>query len=122
MTRRLTPQDRVKELGDASVPFPYDIHMMISCNNAPSLENALHHSFVKQQVNKTNPRKEFFRTDVASIVEVVKEHHGDFEYVVDPEALQYRQSLTMSDEDLEFIEKVFDEIEEEEKEGFTADV
>ena len=42
MTRRLEPQDRVKELGDASVPFPFDVHAMISCENAPGLENALH--------------------------------------------------------------------------------
>ncbi len=81
---------------------------------------ALHHSFAKQQVNKTNPRKEFFRTDIVSIVEVVKSHHGEVEYEVDPEALQYRQSLTMSDEDLEFIEQVFEGAEEEE--GFTADL
>lgn len=122
MTRRLAPEDRIKELGDASVPFPFDIHMMISCDNAPALENVLHHSFVKQQVNKTNPRKEFFRTDIDSIVEIVKSHHGEVEYVVDPEALQYRQSLTMSEEDLEFIEQVYDDVEEEEEEeSFTAD-
>lgn len=122
MTRRLVPQERVKELGDASVPFPFDVHMMISCENAPSLENALHRRFLKHQINKTNPRKEFFQTDIASIVEVVREHHGEVDYIADAEALQYRQSLTMSDEDQEFIEHVFEElgVEDEPESGDDA--
>lgn len=118
MTRRLVPQERVRELGDASVPFPFDVHMMISCENAPALENALHRRFLKQQINKTNPRKEFFKTDIDSIVATVKEHHGEVDYIADAEALQYRQSLTMSDEDQEFIEHVFEELGiEDEPEG-----
>jgi hypothetical protein len=56
-----------------------------------------------------NPRKEFFRSDIHTIATLVKENHGEVEYTVDAEALQYRQSLTMSDKDLEFIEQVFDE-------------
>jgi hypothetical protein len=115
MTRRLEPLDRVRELGDASVPFPFDVHMMISCNDAPALENALHRSLFKHQVNKTNPRKEFFRADIESIVQIVQEHHGEVEYVADAEALQYRESLSMSDEDQEFIEHVFDDLEEEDE-------
>jgi len=114
MTRRLEPLDRVKELGDASVPFPFDVHMMISCEDAPSLENALHRKLLKQQVNKTNPRKEFFKADIYSIVETVRAHHGEVEYVADAEALQYRQSLTMSDDDQLFIEHVFDDLESDE--------
>ena len=68
MTRRLEPMDRVRELGDASVPFPFDVHMMIACDDAPSLENALHRSFHHQRLNKVNPRKEYFRVDLDSIV------------------------------------------------------
>ena len=113
MTRRLEPLDRVRELGDASVPFPFDVHMMISCQNAPELENALHRVLVRQQVNKTNPRKEFFRTDIETIVRIVKENHGEVEYVADAEALQYHQSESMSDEDAEFIEHVFEEIDDD---------
>jgi len=113
MTRRLEPLDRVKELGDASVPFPFDVHAMISCNDAPTLENALHRKLHKTRLNKTNPRKEFFRTDLTTIFEVVKEHHGEVEYVFDVEALQYRQSLSMSDDDQEFIESVYDDLDEE---------
>ena len=113
MTRRLEPIERVHELSDASVPFPFDIHMMISCDNAPALENALHKALVKQQVNKMNPRKEFFKTDIHTIAELVKEHHGEVHYVVDAEAPQYRQSIAMSDEDMKFIGQVFDEAEED---------
>ena len=35
MTRRLDPQDRVDELGSASVPFLFDIHAMIHSEDAP---------------------------------------------------------------------------------------
>jgi T5orf172 domain len=117
MTRRLEPLDRVRELGDASVPFPFDVHMMISCQNAPTLENALHKALFKHQVNKTNPRKEFFRSDIETIVNLVKEHHGEVEYIADAEALQYRQSLSMSDEDAEFVEQVFDTVDEDGEDG-----
>ncbi len=112
MTRRLEPHDRVRELGDASVPFPFDVHMMISCDDAPSLELALHRALHRQQINKTNPRKEFFRADIEAIRQVVLANHGEVAYVADPEALQYRQSLTMSDEDLEFIEEVYAEADD----------
>ena len=54
MTRRLEPMDRVKELGDASVPFPFDVHMMITCQDAPNLENALHKSLHHRRVNRAN--------------------------------------------------------------------
>jgi len=113
MTRRLEPQDRIRELGDASVPFPFDIHMMISCQNAPALENALHRQLFKQQVNKTNPRKEFFRSDIETIAHIVRDNHGEVAYTADAEALQYRQSLAMPDEDQEFIDHVYDELEDE---------
>lgn len=112
MTRRLEPAIRVRELGDASVPFPFDVHMMISCNDAPTLENALHRAFHKLRLNKVNPRKEFFRTDIEQIKKIVEEHRGEVQYTADPEALEYLQSLSMSDEDAEFIESVYDEVED----------
>lgn len=113
MTRRLEPLERVRELGDASVPFPFDVHMMISSNDAPALESALHQTLHKLRLNKLKPRKEFFRTDIDAICQVVKEHHGEVQYVADAEALEYRQSLTMSDEDQEFIESVYDKLEDD---------
>jgi hypothetical protein len=113
MTRRLEPLDRVRELGDASVPFPFDVHMMISCEDAPKLENALHHEFFFLRLNRTNPRKEFFKIDIESIRRVVEREHGKVDYVADAEALQFRQSLEMSDEDEEFIESVYDRLEDD---------
>ncbi len=113
MTRRLEPQIRVRELGSASVPFPFDVHMMISCDDAPSLENALHRAFYRLRINKANPRKEFFRTDIKQIRKVVEEQHGEVQYTADPEALEYNQSLAMSDEDSEFVEAVYNAAEDE---------
>ncbi len=103
MTRRLEPLDRVYELSSASVPFPYDVHMMISCDDAPSLENALHRELHKQRVNKVNFRKEFFRADFDSIRRIVTSQHGEVEYHAEPEALQYRESIRMPDEDFDLI-------------------
>ena len=110
MTRRLEPQDRVRELGDASVPFPFDVHMMISCNDAPSLENALHRELHKQRVNKVNFRKEFFRVDFDWIRKIVESQNGEVEYHAEPEALQYRESMTMPEEDFDFIEHTVESI------------
>jgi hypothetical protein len=73
MTRRLEPMDRVKELGDASVPFPFDVHAMIFCKNAPELESRLHKRFNNRRMNKENERKEFFRVSLDEIVRVVRE-------------------------------------------------
>ncbi len=113
MTRRLEPMDRVKELGDASVPFPFDVHMMISSDDAPTLENALHRELHRKRVNKVNFRKEFFHTDIEVIRGIVEEHHGKVDYVADPEALQFRETLEMSEEDYEFIEKTASTLAEE---------
>lgn len=113
MTRRLDPHDRVRELGDASVPFPFDVHMMISCNDAPRLENELHRAFHQTRLNKVNPRKEFFKVDIQAIRKVVEENHGQVDYVADPEALEYHQSMEMSDEDSAYIDTVFEKTSDE---------
>ena len=105
MTRRLEPMDRVKELGDASVPFPFDVHMMINCDDAPALESALHKELFLNRVNKVNLRKEFFKISLDKIVEVVRNNHGVVEYVASPEALEYVESKEMSDEDFAEILK-----------------
>jgi len=115
MTRRLEPLERIRELGDASVPFPFDVHRMISCDDAPTLENALHRTLHKHRLNKLKPRKEFFRTDFEAIRAIVEEHHGQVQYVADPEALKYRQSLAISEEDEEFIEQVYEGLDGEKK-------
>jgi len=76
LTRRLEPLDRVKELGDASVPFPFDVHAIIYAENAPALETDLHRRFTHKRVNAVNLRKEFFRVDLNSIKNAVEELAG----------------------------------------------
>jgi hypothetical protein len=115
MTRRLVPDERVRELGGASVPFPFDVHMMISSDDAPKLENALHRAFHRARINKMNPRKEFFKTDLDVVRKIVEQNHGQVEYVADAEALEYRQTLAMSDEEAEYIESVYDAISDEDE-------
>lgn len=96
MTRRLEPLDRVKELGDASVPFSFDVHAMIYSDDAPTLEKALHKKFKEVAVNKINPRKEFFRTSLSSIKQTVEEHGlNDIHWTMKAEAAQYRESLSI---------------------------
>lgn len=111
MTRRLEPLDRVRELGDASVPFPFDVHMMISCDNAPALENTIHKELHKVRLNKVNSRKEFFRIGIETIKQIVEKYYGIVEYTAEPEALQYYESLNMSDEDDEFVSQQLHEVE-----------
>jgi hypothetical protein len=117
MTRRIPPDVRVDELDSASVPFPFDVHMMIECDDAPTLETALHRHFKKQRVNRIKPRKEFFRADLESIDQVVREQHGVeytiVKFTVEAEAKDYRQSLITSDEDQQFIEEVFDRLDDD---------
>lgn len=81
MTRRLDPMDRVKELGDASVPFSFDVHAIIFSDDAPTLETALHREFSHNRVNAVNLRKEFFRVNLEHIqkaVEKLSEDEADF--------------------------------------------
>lgn len=98
MTRRLEPLDRVSELSGASVPFEFDVHAMISCDDAPALEYALHNKLSSERMNKVNLRKEFFKTELNKIIQCVEEHHGKVEYVADPAALQYYRSLEIAEE------------------------
>jgi vacuolar-type H+-ATPase subunit H len=95
MTRRLEPLDRVRELGDASVPFPFDVHAMIYSEDAPGLETALHKYFVQNQVNKVNPRKEFFRIPIAEIRKEVEKRGLDVTWTMAAAALEYRESLAI---------------------------
>jgi hypothetical protein len=92
MTRRLEPEDRVKELGDASVPFEFDVHAMIPSENAPALEKELHKKFMLMQVNKVNPRKEFFKVSLADIKAVVEKMNYSAKWTLTAEARQYRES------------------------------
>lgn len=99
MTRRTEYQDRIDELGDASVPFPFDVHMAIKCEDAPKLENALHRVFHFRRVNRVNLRKEFFRVTLDEIVQAVRENHGEVEYTADAEAMEFMKSQNMTEEE-----------------------
>lgn len=95
MTRRLEPTDRVKELGDASVPFQFDIHAMIYSDEAPTLENKLHKAFTNKKVNMLNYRKEFFNVTLDEIEQKIKETGIDAEFSRLPEAMEYRETLAI---------------------------
>lgn len=95
MTRRLEPEDRIKELGDASVPFQFDIHAMIYSEDAPNLENELHKSFTNRKVNMLNYRKEFFNVTVDEIEQKVKDIGIEAEFHKMPEAMEYRETIAI---------------------------
>lgn len=97
LTRRLEPMDRVKELGDASVPFSFDVHAMIYVEDAPSLESALHREFNHKRVNAVNLRKEFFETDLNSIKDAVEKIAGiDAEFNTTILAEEYFESRRLA--------------------------
>lgn len=97
MTRRLDPSERIDELGDASVPFWFDVHAMVFSENAPALEAKLHERFAAGRLNKVNGRKEFFRADIAEIEAVIRANYDAVvEVVREAPAEQYRESLRMS--------------------------
>lgn len=99
MTRRLNPQERVDELGNASVPFNFDVHAMIFSKDAPALETALHHAFDDRKVNMVNKRREFFNVTLDDIEKVVKENFdGSVEFIKTAAAEQYRETLKIKQE------------------------
>ncbi len=93
LTRRLDPYERVDELGDASVPFPFDVHAVIFAEDAPGLESRLHKAFAARRVNLVNLRKEYFKVSLEEIQEEVKRHHGLVSFALTAEAEEYRKSL-----------------------------
>ena len=92
MTRRLEPTDRVRELGDASVPFPFDIHAMIFSEDAPKLETTLHKVFVDNQVNKVNPRKEFFKVSISNIRNQIESMNIQAKWTMIADAYEWRET------------------------------
>lgn len=92
MTRRLDPQDRVNELGDASVPFKFDVHSFIFSDDASGLETELHKRLNNKRVNKVNMRKEFFYTTVDELEELVNEICPTAEFNKTMLAEEFRQS------------------------------
>jgi hypothetical protein len=95
MTRRLDPMDRVWELSDASVPFDFDVHALIRCDDAPALESKLHQTFAERRLNLVNERKEFFRVAVHEIQQVVSQQGLDVKLTELAEAREHKESLGM---------------------------
>lgn len=98
MTRRLEPMERVYELGDASVPFLFDVHAMIYSEDAPALEKILHQKFANKRLNLVNHRKEFFRVSLDEIKNVIDELNIDAEFITIAEAQEYNQSKLIRQE------------------------
>lgn len=123
LTRRLDPHERIRELGDSSVPFEFDVHALIEAEDAPALEHRLHKHFVLHQVNKVNHRKEFFRCDLATIRSEVETLGLTSTWTMAAAAQDYRETLVIekriSDDPLakqRWIERQFD-LEDSEDNG-----
>lgn len=94
MTRRIDPQDRVNELGDASVPFKFDVHSFIFSEDAVTLESKLHEILNSKRVNKVNRRKEFFKISIEELEKVVREIDPMAEFNMTMMADEFRESLS----------------------------
>ena len=103
MTRRLDPMERVLELSNASVPFPFDVHTFIYSEDAPALEADLHRIFDSKKVNSINYRKEYFHVTLDEIKSVLKEKGVDAKFVDEPDAFQYRESMMKEQQQTFFI-------------------
>ncbi len=104
LTRRLDPADRVRELGDASVPFTFDTHAIIYSDDAPTLERALHNEFQKTRINAQNYRKEFFRVSIDQVEAAVTRLAPGAPFFKDIEAQEYRETLARRNAMLAAIE------------------
>lgn len=97
MTRRQEPQERIDELGDASVPFSFDVHSFIFSEDAPALETAIHNRLNANRLNKVNLRKEFFDISLDELEALVYELDPTASFNRTMAAEQYRQSLSMKE-------------------------
>jgi len=95
LTRRLEPLDRIRELGDASVPFEFDVHAMIFSEDAPTLEKDLHKVFMRMQVNKVNSRKEFFKVTLQDIRKEIEKMNIITKWTMTASAREYRESIAI---------------------------
>jgi DNA repair exonuclease SbcCD ATPase subunit len=115
MTRRLDPMDRIDELGDASVPFDFDVHGMIYSENAPELESILHKKIESKRVNLVNQRAEFFNTTIDEIEAIVKGLSLNMQLTKIAEAKEYRETLALKEARNNVVHKSDKAIEEDAK-------
>ena len=111
MTRRLDPQERVDELGSASVPFPFDVHSFIFSNDAVLLEHNLHSALNNNRVNKINLRKEFFKVNIDQLEKMILDYDPTAEFKRTMLAEQFRQSLSAGD--MNIVYDIEGELEED---------
>jgi hypothetical protein len=95
MTRRRDPMDRIWELGDASVPFDFDVHAMIYSEDAPALERMLHEEFDDLRINKVNYRKEFFRLPLGRIKNFVSAKGLNAAFTMLADAHEFRETQAL---------------------------
>lgn len=113
LTRRLNPEDRVRELGDASVPFKFDTHAIIYSDEAPALETKLHTTFANQRVNASNLRKEFFRVSLDEVEDAVKKLAPEANFIKDREAQEWHETLARRQQLLSESNRATDKFPEE---------
>ena len=113
LTRRLDPDDRVRELGDASVPFKFDTHAIIYSEDAPALETALHQEFSDRRINASNLRKEFFRVTLDEVEGAVRKLAPDASFLKDREAQEWHETLALREQALVDMQKASDEFPEQ---------
>lgn len=102
MTRRLDPMERVLELSNASVPFPFDVHTFIFSNDAPALEAELHRVFDSKKINSINYRKEYFHVTLDEIKKALEERGVHADFVDEPDAFQYRECQVIKSQNNNF--------------------
>lgn len=113
MTRRLDPQDRVDELGSASVPFIFDVHAMVFSDDAPAMENLLHQRFNEQRTNLVNKRKEFFNVSLKEIKKAVFDIAGDdVDFIETASAQHYHETQAIRKQQAAAISKLVTEIKQ----------
>lgn len=108
LTRRVDPDDRIRELGDASVPFRFDTHAIIYSDNAPALEAALHEEFSRRRINAANMRKEFFAVGLDEVEKAVRRLAPDASFFKDREAQEWHETLVLREQSLKDMEKAVD--------------
>ena len=102
MTRRLDPEDRIRELGGAPVPFRFDVHAMIYSEDAPALENALHKTLEGRRVNRINPRKEFFNVSLEEIEKITRRQDVNAAFIRIPPAEEFRKTQAIIEEEVRY--------------------
>ncbi|MBB6462186.1 GIY-YIG nuclease family protein [Flammeovirga kamogawensis] len=106
MTQDENPNRLINEFGNATVPYPFDIHAMIPSDNAAVLLETLHSQLNKYRVNRVDLEKNFFSVSIQNIIDIVEEVEGKVTFTKDPEALEYFRSMETTAEELNYLSKI----------------